>query len=809
MQLTELTSLTRLELEALQRALPTMTAQEKGELLADLEVRENRARLQAAKLSPLGFAQAVYPGFKIGPHHRKLANIFTDVIEGRKKRVIINIAPRHGKSEFASYLFPAYFLGRYPNKKIIMATHTAGLSEDYGRRVRNLIDSEEYREVFPHTMVAQDQKAAGKWSTSTGGQYYAAGVGGALAGRGADLFVIDDPHSEQDVKANSRLAFDTAWSWFQTGPLQRLMPNGAIIVVMTRWSLLDLTGRLLTYQMKNPQSVPWEIVELPAILPSGKALWPEQWPIELLESTKASLEPRYWNAQFMQQPTSDTSALIARKHWRVWPHNDPPKCEYILQSWDTAFETTNTADYSACTTWGVWYNEEEDNSPQIILLDAFKDRMDFPELKRVAFKHWKEWEPDTILVEKKAAGAPLIQELRATGIPVQEFSPSRGNDKMVRVSAVADLFTSGKVWAPDTRWAREVIEEIAAFPVGEHDDYVDTCLVGSTQIRMGDGYSKRLDSLVVGDIVATPIGPRRVSCSMYTGVKEVFAVCADGTQLLATADHLVHTQRGWIRVDKLRPLWDTVYLYQHEAQKCESNKLFSTVKNTVGILTVKVTRIVHTLVGQAQDCIGTCGRFITALSRRDTIYITSMATQVTTQSTTLSVSAHNSTGSSTNPTGFCGGSRKSSVPTWRAYDTKHPLGIALQKVLRGIRKMQWHPWLRHEQRYVSSVWLMFRVRVSGVVRRLLGKVSEKSSVALSARVRSQNSDVVLAVQSTHTMQKVFDITVEDAHCFYADGILVHNCTQALLRYRQGGFITLDTDEKEDTIFRRSRTAAYY
>jgi len=484
-----LTSLNKQELEALMKVLPTMTLQEKMELFEDLEVRERRVSLVAAQHNMLGFATAVYPGFKIGAHHRKLAKIFTDVIEGRKKRVIINIAPRMGKSEFSSYLFPAYFLGKYPDKKIIMATHTAGLSEDYGRRVRNLLDSEDYHAIFPDTRVADDQKAAGKWSTGAGGQYYAAGVGGALAGRGADLFVIDDPHSEQDVKANSRLAFDTAWSWMQTGPLQRLMPGGAIIIVMTRWSLLDLTGRLITYQTKNPESIPWEIVELPAILnedtPEEKSLWPDQWTLESLKATKASIDPRYWNAQYMQQPTLDNSALISRKSWRIWLPEDPPQCEYILQSWDTAFETKNTSDYSACTTWGVWYNEEEGNTPQLILLDAFKDRMAFPELKTVALRHYKEWEPDAFIVEKKAAGAPLIQELRQMGIPVQEFSPSRGNDKMVRVNAVADLFTSGKVWAPDTRWAREVIEEIAAFPVGENDDYVDTTTQALLRYRQG------------------------------------------------------------------------------------------------------------------------------------------------------------------------------------------------------------------------------------------------------------------------------------------------------------------------------------
>jgi predicted phage terminase large subunit-like protein len=377
-----------------------------------------------------------------------------------------------------------------------MGTHTAGLSEDFGRRVRNLIDSDEYKDIFPNTKVADDQKAAGKWSTSAGGQYYAAGVGGALAGRGADLFLIDDPHSEQDVKANSRLAFDTAWSWFQTGPLQRLMPGGAIIVIMTRWSLLDLTGRLLTYQTKNPDSVPWEIVELPAILnedtPEEKSLWPDQWPLEQLKTTKASIDPRYWNAQYMQQPNAETSAVVQRRFWITWLKDDPPKCEYVLQSWDTAFETKNNSDYSACTTWGVFYNDEERDEPQVILLDAFKDRMTFPELKTVALKHYKEWERDVFIVEKKAAGAPLIQELRQMGIPVQEFSPSRGNDKSVRLSAVADLFFSGKVWAPDTRWAREVIEEIAAFPVGEHDDYVDTTTQALLRYRQG-GFI-RLDS---------------------------------------------------------------------------------------------------------------------------------------------------------------------------------------------------------------------------------------------------------------------------------------------------------------------------
>ena len=475
-------NLSSVEINAL---LKTLTPTQKIEFLEELEEQHRRAGLKRAQGSMTSFAHAVYPGFKEGPHHRKLAKIFQAIANGEKKRVIINIAPRMGKSEFSSYLFPAWFLGQYPDKKIIMATHTAGLSEDFGRRVRNLIDSDEYKQIFPKTLVADDQKAAGKWSTSAGGQYYAVGVGGALAGRGADLFVIDDPHSEQDIKANSRATFDNAWSWFQTGPLQRLMPGGAIIVIMTRWSLVDLTGRLLQYQMRNPDADQWEIVELPAILPSGKSLWPEQWPVEQLEAKKANMDARYWNAQYMQQPTLDSAAFIKRTHWRIWEKDDPPQCDFIIQSWDTAHETKTTSDYTACTTWGVWYNEEEGDRPSLILLDAFKDRMEFPELKEVALRQYKEWDPDSFLVEKKAAGAPLIQELRRMGIPVDEFTPSRGNDKIARVNAVSDLFASGAVWAPDRRWAKDVIEEIVAFPVGENDDYVDTMTQALLRFRNG------------------------------------------------------------------------------------------------------------------------------------------------------------------------------------------------------------------------------------------------------------------------------------------------------------------------------------
>ena len=461
-------------------------------LLELLDEKIKRLEVKAAQKSLIDFAKRVYPNYSVGAHHKVMARIFKEVAEGKNKRVIINIAPRHGKSELTSFLLPAWYLGLNPDHQIIMATHTASLSEDFGGRVRNLIASPEYAEIFPATKLAEDKKGAGSWNTSKGGKYYAVGVGGALAGRGANLLVIDDPHSEQDLKSGSKLPFEQAWNWYQTGPRQRLMWGGSVIVVMTRWGQLDLTAKMVDYQARNPDADQWEVVEFPAILPSGNPLWPEKWPLEELMKTKATINPRFWNAQYQQEPTSDSVALIKREYWQVWEPEEPPTCEFVIQSWDTAHDTKSTNDYSACTTWGVWYNEEDNDSPHLILLDAFKDRWEFPELKQQAYKSYMEWDPDAFIVEKKAAGAPLIQEFRRMGIPVQEFTPSRGNDKNVRVNAVADLFASGKVWAPDTRWAREVIEEIAAFPVGEHDDFVDTTTQALLRFRQGNFIS--LDS---------------------------------------------------------------------------------------------------------------------------------------------------------------------------------------------------------------------------------------------------------------------------------------------------------------------------
>ncbi len=439
---------------------------------------------ERGKVSFLDFVKHVYPGYKVGPHHLKLAQIFEDIAAGKKKRVIVNIAPRHGKSELISYLAPAWFLGKYPQKKIIMASHTADLAVNFGRRVRNLVGSDPYKNIFPQVELQSDSKSASRWGTNFNGEYFAIGVGGALAGRGADLFIIDDPHSEQDAKTGKPEVFLPAWEWFQSGPLQRLMPGGAIIVVMTRWSKLDLTGQIITQMDREDGVDRWELVEFPAIKDDGEALWPEFWPVEELYAKKAALDIRYWNAQYMQNPVSEEGALIKREWWKLWDKDYPPNCEFIIMSLDAAQEANNRADYNALTTWGVFFNEEVNNY-NIILLNSIKKRLEFPDLKKLVLEEYKEWEPDAFMVEKKSNGAALYQELRRMGIPVGEFTPGKGQDKIARVNAVSDLFSAGVVWAPQHRWAKDVIEECNDFPSGANDDLVDSTTLALLRFRQG------------------------------------------------------------------------------------------------------------------------------------------------------------------------------------------------------------------------------------------------------------------------------------------------------------------------------------
>ena len=471
------------DIATIDNQLESVSLEDKKRIL-DLwqELQDSRER-EGANSDFLEFVRQVWPAFIEGEHHRIMADAFNRIAEGELKRLIINMPPRHTKSEFASHLFPAWYLGKFPDKKVIQTSHTAELAVGFGRKVRNLVGSPDYGRIFPDVALSADSKAAGRWNTNKDGDYFAIGVGGAVTGKGADILIVDDPHSEQEAALNDPSVYDKTYEWYTSGPRQRLQPGGAICVVMTRWSKKDLTGQILKASIERGGADEWEIIELPAILPSGKPLWPGFWPIEQLEALHAELPVSKWSTQYQQDPTSEESAIIKREWWKEWTKGKPPKCDFVIQSWDTAFLAKETADYSACTTWGVFY--DEDKNANIILLDALQERLEFPDLKIRAYEMWKEYDPDAFIVEAKAAGTPLIFELRRIGIPVSEYTPSRGRDKIARVNAVSDLFYSGHVWAPKKRWAEEVIEQFAAFPTGDHDDLVDSSTQALLRFRQG------------------------------------------------------------------------------------------------------------------------------------------------------------------------------------------------------------------------------------------------------------------------------------------------------------------------------------
>jgi predicted phage terminase large subunit-like protein len=480
------------EIELMLQRLDEFSLEEQREIEQLADVLEQRKLAQTCRNDLIEFCKHMDPNYKVGRHHRRLADLLMKMERGEEDRIGVSVPPRHGKSQMVSIYFPAWYLGRNPDKKVLMVSHTADLAVDFGRKVRNIVDSPAYKAIFPTVTLAADSKSAGRWNTNMGGEYFACGVGAALAGRGAHFLIVDDPFSEQDVLNGNYEVFERVYEWFTYGARTRLMPQGKVAIVHTRWHPNDLIGRLGKDMGRITNSDQYEMFEFPAIFNENteheKALWPEFYDLEALHRTKASMPLFQWNAQFQQSPTAEEGALVKREWGKRCDQDDPPNCEYVIMTLDAAAEKNTRADFTALLTWGVFNDERyTDGASHIILLNSINVRVEFHELKELALREYKDWQPDSFIVEKKSSGTPLFQELRRMGIPVSEFTPHRGTgDKIARINAISDIFRSGMVWYPAGRkWAEEVVEQVAAFPASDHDDMVDCVSMALARFRNG------------------------------------------------------------------------------------------------------------------------------------------------------------------------------------------------------------------------------------------------------------------------------------------------------------------------------------
>jgi predicted phage terminase large subunit-like protein len=452
--------------------------------------REERRRL--AKNSLIAFTEWTNARYQTAQPHRIIAEQLERVERGEVDRLMLLVPPRHGKSELASRRFPAYFLGKHGHKQFISASASAPLAEDFGRDVRNLIGSQEYAEVF-ETRLAEDSQAKGRWTTQQGGSYYAVGIGGAIMGRGAHVFLIDDPFGDM-AEARSELQRKAVWDWYTGTAYNRLENGGAIIVINHRMHEEDLTGMLLEQQAAGGDK--WEVVELKAVSEANEALWPEKYPIEALDRIRRNIKATDWSALYQQNPTPDEGTYFQAKWFR--PYIKAPSRDTLVIYGGSDFAVTaDGGDYTCHVVLGV---DPDDN---LWLLDHWRGQTTSDKW----IEHWCDlvcrWKPFGWAFEtgqiKSGVGPFLDKRARErkayTG---QETFPTRG-DKAVRAQSIrgriAHLGLNVPTQAP---WYPAFRAELLAFPAGKHDDQVDALgLVGQLMDKMATGRKPKKPDVVI------------------------------------------------------------------------------------------------------------------------------------------------------------------------------------------------------------------------------------------------------------------------------------------------------------------------
>lgn len=469
--------------------LDSIAAERQKRQVARIEADVDAARQQAKSL--IGFSTLTKPNYIEGWFNRHVASalqqFYLDVMAGRQPRLMIFAPPRSGKSELFSRRFPAWALGQNPDLQIIATSYAADLASRTNRDVQRVIDDPAYLAIFPETRLNGKNAVTISGAPSRnsdifeivnhGGAYRSAGVGGGITGMGADIAIIDDPIKDAK-EANSETVRNSVWDWYTTTLYTRLSPKSGILLGMTRWHQDDLAGRLLD-EMKRGEGDRWQVISFPAIADEdeqhrskGDALHPERYPVERLLKIKSAIGSHAWNALYQQAPSDSAGGIFKTGWWQYFTPEALPPLKRVIQSWDTAFKTNTANDYSVCTTWG------ESVDGNLYLLDVWKEKVEFPALKRMvvskAAQQWGGLSPSAILVEDKASGQSLIQELR-TGTRLSIVAIKVETDKVSRAYAVTPVIESKRVYLPEgAPWAADYVASLASFPNAAHDDDVDS-----------------------------------------------------------------------------------------------------------------------------------------------------------------------------------------------------------------------------------------------------------------------------------------------------------------------------------------------